>query len=127
MVPCPPSELETIGIRDRRIRPGDMIAAVGVYGGEGVKPVCKYLHSGSADELRLDVTFQGVPISVQIDSEQVSVTVREDVYTIGYFMCIGQLVVLDRYTRQVKFWAEKQSGNPEYASHFPDNDNNLTN
>ena len=23
--------------------------------------------------------------------------------------------------------AEKQSGNPEYASHFPDNDNNLTN
>ena len=104
-----------------------MIAAVGVYGGEGVKPVCKYLHSGSADELRLDVTFQGVPISVQIDSEQVSVTVREDVYTIGYFMCIGQLVVLDRYTRQVKFWEEKQSGNPEYASHFPDNDNNLTN
>lgn len=102
-----PSELETIGIRDRRIRPGDMIAAVGVYGGEGVKPVCKYLHSGSADELRLDVTFQGVPISVQIDSEQVSVTVREDVYTIGYFMCIGQLVVLDRYTRQVKFWEEK--------------------
>lgn len=90
------AELETICIRDRRIRPGDMIAAVGVFGGEGVKPVCKYLHSGSADELRLDVTFQGVPISVQIDSAQVSVTVRENVYTIGYFMCIGQLVVLDR-------------------------------
>lgn len=101
------AELETICIRDRRIRPGDMIAAVGVFGGEGVKPVCKYLHSGSADELRLDVTFQGVPISVQIDSAQVSVTVRENVYTIGYFMCIGQLVVLDRYTRQVKFWEEK--------------------
>lgn len=100
-------ELETIGVRDRRIRSGDMIAAVGVFGGEGVKPVCKYLHSGSADELRLDVTFQGVPVSVQIDGEQAAVTVREDVYAIGYFMCIGQMVVLDRYTRQVKFWEEK--------------------
>ena len=99
--------METIGVRDRRIRSGDMIAAVGVFGGEGVKPVCKYLHSGSADELRLDVTFQGVPVSVQIDGEQAAVTVREDVYAIGYFMCIGQMVVLDRYTRQVKFWEEK--------------------
>lgn len=62
--------METIVVRDRRIRSGDMIAAVGVFGGEGVKPVCKYLHSGSADELRLDVTFQGVPVSVQIDGEQ---------------------------------------------------------
>lgn len=66
--------METIGVRDRRIRSGDMIAAVGVFGGEGVKPVCKYLHSGSADELRLDVTFQGVPVSVQIDGEQAAVT-----------------------------------------------------
>ena len=57
--------------------------------------------------LHLDVTFQGVPISVHIGDKQVAVEVREKVYSITYFVSICQAVILDHRTRQVKFWEEK--------------------
>ena len=61
-----PEDLAVIGIRDPRLRPNDILAAVGVYKGPGVKPVYKYLRGGESVGLHLDVTFQGVPISVHI-------------------------------------------------------------
>ena len=57
--------------------------------------------------LSLDVTFQGVPISVHIGDKEIVVEVREKAYSINYFVCIGQMVVLDHRTKQVKFWEEK--------------------
>ena len=41
-----PEDLAVIGIRDPRLRPNDILAAVGVYKGPGVKPVYKYLRGG---------------------------------------------------------------------------------
>ena len=102
-----PEDLAAIGIQDHRLRSGDMLAAVGVYRGPGVKPVYKHLRGGEAIGLKMDVTFQGVPISVQITDREISVTVQERVYTINYFDCIGQMVILDHDTKQVKFWEEK--------------------
>ena len=102
-----PEDLVAIGIQDHRLRSGDMLAAVGVYHGPGVKPVYKHLRGGEAIGLKLDVTFQGVPISVQITDREISVTVQERVYTINYFDCIGQMVILDHDAKQVKFWEEK--------------------
>ena len=96
-----------VGIRDPRLRPNDILAAVGVYKGPGVKPVYKYLRGGESVGLHLDVTFQGVPISVHIGDKQVAVEVREKVYSITYFVSICQAVILDHRTRQVKFWEEK--------------------
>ena len=61
-----PEDLAVIGIRDPRLRPNDILAAVGVYKGPGVKPVYKYLRGGESVGLHLDVTFQGVPISLHI-------------------------------------------------------------
>ena len=101
-----PEDLAVLGIQDHRLHGGDMLAAVGVYQGAGVKPVYKYLRSGAAD-LSLDVTFQGMPINVKITDREISVTVQDRVYTITYFICIGQMVVLDRRTKKVKFWEEK--------------------
>ena len=101
-----PEDLAVLGIQDHRLHGGDMLAAVGVYQGAGVKPVYKYLRSGAAG-LSLDVTFQGVPINVKITDREISVTVQDRVYTITYFICIGQMVVLDRRTKKVKFWEEK--------------------
>ena len=102
-----PEDLAVIGIRDPRLRPNDILAAVGVYKGPGVKPVYKYLRGGESVGLHLDVTFQGVPISVHIGDKQIAVEVREKVYSITYFVSICQTVILDHRTRQVKFWEEK--------------------
>lgn len=101
-----PEDLTAIGIHDYRMRSGDMLAAIGVYGDEGVKPVYKYLRGGDTS-LRLDSTFQGVDISVQITPREVTVTVGRRSYSINYFLCICQMVILDRRTKQVKFWEEK--------------------
>ena len=100
-------DLAALGIRDPRLRAGDMLAAVGVYRGPGVKPVYKHFRGGEAVGLHLDVTFQGIPISVHIGDKEIAVEVRERVYSINYFVCIGQMVVVDHRTRQVKFWEEK--------------------
>ena len=43
-----PEDLAVLGIQDHRLHGGDMLAAVGVYQGAGVKPVYKYLRSGAA-------------------------------------------------------------------------------
>lgn len=102
-----PEDLAVLGIQDHRLHSGDVLAAVGVYRGPGVKPVYKHLRSGEAAGLHLDVTFQGVPISVHIGDREIAVEVREKVYSISYFVCIGQMVVLDHRTKQVKFWEEK--------------------
>ena len=102
-----PEDLAAIGIQDHRLRSGDMLAAVGVYHEAGVKPVYKYLRDGEAVELRLEVSFQGVSIDVRITGEEIAVAVQERVYTISYFDCIGQMVILDHDTKQVKFWEEK--------------------
>ena len=53
--------------------------------------------------LSLDVTFQGVPISIHIGDKEIAIEVREKVYSINYFVCIGQMVVLDHRTKRVKF------------------------
>lgn len=42
-----PEDLAVIGIRDPRLRPNDILAAVGVYKGPGVKPVYKYLRGST--------------------------------------------------------------------------------
>ena len=101
------ADLSVLDIHDARLRPNDILAAVGVYKGPGVKPVYKYLRGGEAAGLHLDVTFQGVPISVHIGDKEIVVEVREKAYSINYFVCIGQMVVLDHRTKQVKFWEEK--------------------
>lgn len=102
-----PEDLAVIGIRDPRLRPNDILAAVGVYKGPGIKPVYKYLRGGESVGLHLDVTFQGIPICVHIGDKQIAVEVREKVYSITYFVSICQAVILDHRTRQVKFWEEK--------------------
>ena len=102
-----PEDLAAIGIQDHRLRSGDMLAAVGVYDGRGVKPVYKYLRGGEAVGLQLDVTFQGIPVNVRITDREITVTVQSRSYSISYFDCIGQMVILDHDTKQVKFWEEK--------------------
>lgn len=101
-------DLSVLGIRDKRIQPGDMVAAVGVFGSEGaMRPVYKFLRRRDAGAMNLEASWEGIPIQVAIDSKEASVTVDDVTYSISYFMSICQCVVLDGQTRQVKFWEEK--------------------
>ena len=101
-------DLAVLGIRDKRIQPGDMVAAVGVFENEGaMRPVYKFLRRRDAGAMSLETSWEGIGIQVNIDSKEVSVTVGGVTYAISYFMSICQCVVLDGATKQVKFWEEK--------------------
>ena len=50
------ADLSVLDIHDARLRPNDILAAVGVYKGPGVQPVYKYLRGGEAAGVNLEVT-----------------------------------------------------------------------
>ena len=101
-----PEDLKNIGIHDKRIRHGGKIVAIGVYQDVTVKPIYKYIRRDTENRLHLDTVYQGVPIHVSIEEEQVVVSIWGMQYSIGYFKCIGQIVVADRLHHRVKFWEE---------------------
>ena len=101
-------DLAVLGIHDKKIQPGDLVAAVGVFQDDTApRPVYKALRRRDASTLQLDVNWQGKPIRVAVDGSEASVTVDGARYAISYFMSICQLVVLDHETGAVKFWEEK--------------------
>ena len=100
-------DLARLGIRDKRLQPGDMLAAVGVFDDAAARPVYKFLRRRDAGSLSLETEWEGIPIRIAIDRHEVSATVGDVSYAIGYFMSICQCVVLDGRTHQVKFWEEK--------------------
>ena len=102
-----PEELKWIGVNDKKIRPGDIVLAAGLYDVEGSHAVYKHVHAGNTQRLNIQTQYEGIPISADIENDEVAVTVGNMRYSIGYFMSICQLVVLDKHTRRVKFWQEK--------------------
>ena len=53
------ADLERLGVHEKKLRPGDQLAAVGVYCGAG-KPVYKFLHGGDTETLELDTVYQEI-------------------------------------------------------------------
>lgn len=102
-----PEELKWIGVNDKKIRPGDIVLAAGLYDVEGSRAVYKHVRAGNTQKLNVQTEYEGIPITADIENDEVAVTVGNMRYSIGYFMSICQLVVLDRHTHQVKFWQEK--------------------
>ena len=88
----------------RKLRSGDMVAAVGVYDDPNSDTVYKFIPGSDASVMMLRTVYHGLSISIEIGEREVSVTVDGAVYSIRYFLCIGQMVVLDGATHQVKFW-----------------------
>ena len=102
-----PEDLACIGIREPRLRTGDCLVAVGQYQVPDGRAVYKFLPSQDTDCLQLTTEFRGRPITVTIGTKSASVTVDGVTYTIDYFCSIGQMVILDGDTLEVKFWEEK--------------------
>ena len=102
-----PEDLEKIGISDRRIHTGNMIVAAGIYRDAGPKSVYKSIRPDEARGLQLDTTFWDIPIHIQVGNQTASVTVQNVTYSASYFLCIGQMVVLDRDSKTVKFFQSR--------------------
>ena len=102
-----PTDLTRLRIQERKLRSGDMVAAVGVYDAPDSDAVYKFIPGSDASVMTLRTVYHGLSISIEIGEREVSVTVDGAVYSIRYFLCIGQMVVLDGATHQVKFWEER--------------------
>ena len=89
------ADLAHLRIQERKLRAGDMVAAVGVYDDPNSDAVYKFIPGSDASVMTLRTVYQGLPISVEIGEKEVSVTVGDEFYSIRYFLCIGQIVVLD--------------------------------
>ena len=100
-------DLEVLGIRDKKIQPGDMLAAVGVFDDPATRPVYKFLRRRDAGAMTLETNWEGISIRIAVDGKEASATVDGTTYAISYFMSICQCVVLSAKTRKVKFWEEK--------------------
>ncbi len=103
-----PADLERLNIREKKLRPGSRLAAVGAFDTPGSRPVYKFYPKGDSRLLELETVVLGdIPVQVSIGSRTAAVTVGESAYIIGYFLSIGQMVILDGKTGKVKFWQEK--------------------
>lgn len=101
------ADLEKIGIHDRKIKEGDMILAAGVFKSGKTKAQYKFLSEEESASLVMKTFFGGHRISAGIENKEAYVIVNGNRYSISYFLCIGQMVVLDGKTGAVKFWEEK--------------------
>ncbi len=100
-------DLETLNIHDKGIREGDMLVAVGVYKNKKIEPEYKYTHGHHMNTpLKLDVNYFGFHIVAEIDTEkrQNTIHVNENTYKLSYFHSIGNVVVIDGTTGNIKFF-----------------------
>ena len=104
-----PEDLEIIGIKDNKIHSSDMIVAVGVYNQKNIDPIYKFVrgNDASASTLKLSTFYLGHQIDVIIDHKEATVIFEGQKYSLSYFLCIGQMVIVDAKTKKVKFWEEK--------------------
>ena len=105
-----PSELSLLNIEDRHIKKGDMLIAVGVYKNKKIEPVYKYLREHQLNvPMTLDTNYYGFHITASIDTahREITITVNEQPYRIKYFSAVGNAVVIDGSSGDVKFFQAK--------------------
>ena len=68
-------DLEVLGIRDKKIQPGDMLAAVGVFDDPATRPVYKFLRRRDAGAMTLETNWEGISIRIAVDGKEASATV----------------------------------------------------
>lgn len=103
-------ELALLNIHDREIQLGDMLVAVGVYGNKRIDPQYKHLRGQQPGlSLKLDVNYFGFHITASIDQERAETVIQvgTKVFRLGYYYCVGNMVVIDGATGGIKFFQAK--------------------
>lgn len=102
-------DLEALNINDKGIREGDMLVAVGVYKNKKIEPEYKYIHGHHMNTpLKLDVNYFGFHITAEIDTEkrQNTINVNDNIFKMSYYHSIGNVVVIDGSSGNIKFYQE---------------------
>lgn len=103
-------ELALLNINDTDIRKGDMLLAVGVYKNKKIEPKYKYLRQHQLHiPMKMDVGYLGFHLESAIDTEakETCITVNGQPYKLPYYQNVGNMVVIDGITGDVKFFQEK--------------------
>lgn len=103
-------ELALLNINDMDIRDGDMLVAVGVYKNKKIEPEFKYLREHQLNvPLHLDVNYFGFHIAASIDTEkkETSIVVNDLSYKMNYYSSVGNVVIIDGTTGDIKFFQAK--------------------
>lgn len=108
-----PEDLAYININDKGIAKGDAILAVGVYKNKKIKPQYKYIKSHSlSGKFELKTNYLGFDIVSRIDfaDRRTEITVNDETYAMTYFEAVGNIVVIDGITGEVKFFQSRGYG-----------------
>lgn len=103
-------ELGLLNIHDKEIQLGSTLVAAGVYRNRKIEPQYKYLRGQSLRlSLKLDINYFGFHITASIDPEKAEtvISVGSKVFRLGYYYCVGNMVVIDGDTGSIKFFQAK--------------------
>lgn len=103
-------ELGLLNIHDKEIQLGSMLVVAGVYRNRKIEPQYKYLRGQSLRlSLKLDINYFGFHITASIDPEKAEtvISVGSKVFRLGYYYCVGNMVVIDGDTGSIKFFQAK--------------------
>ncbi|MBR3785837.1 MAG: sigma-54-dependent Fis family transcriptional regulator [Firmicutes bacterium] len=102
-------ELEMLNIADKNIQEGDTLVAVGVYRNKKIEAEYKYVRGQLMVPLELDVNYFGFHITASIDVEKKEnlITVNGKQYKMDFFSSVGNMVIIDGSSGEVKFFQAK--------------------
>ena len=104
------ADLSLIGINDDNIQQGDTILAVGVYKDADHKAEYKYFYSGGlSHSVSLETEFDNLHITAMVDplDSYSLITVNVIDFKMNYFRSVGNIVVLNPNTFEIKFYQDK--------------------
>lgn len=103
-------DLDLLNIKDKDIKHGDVLLAVGVYKNGNIHPEYKYMRNRNfTSNLRLDTNYLGMHIvaSVDLQKKETLIEVNDSVYRLGYYNTVCNMVIIDGTTGAVKFFQAK--------------------
>ncbi len=105
-----PEDLSLINIKDKDIKSGDALLAIGVYQNSEMKPAYKYIRGNSiTSQFELSKNYLGFSISAVILPKEglMRISVNNIDYDMNFLNSVGHIVIIDGKTGQVKFFQEK--------------------
>lgn len=102
-----PKDLEAIGIKDREIKKGTCIVAIGTY---NEKENIYKIHNGLDDvKLSISTEIDNLEVRAVIDcrDKYVEINVNNINFYMKYIYSIGFMVIIDSKTKNIKFYQDK--------------------
>ncbi|MDO5037955.1 MAG: sigma-54 dependent transcriptional regulator [Tissierellia bacterium] len=100
-----PEDFRLINIKNKDLRLGDCILAIGTYK-KDKKPHYKYYRNDQlVSNIKLESVYEGqkIEIEIQKDKRVISISLNGQAYPMSYQYAIGHMILLDGETKEVKF------------------------